>query len=46
MARIRWHLQTARRPHAAGLLDEVFLTETDSVVDEARRGGRDLRLRG
>ena len=24
MARIRWHLQTARRPHAAGLLDEVF----------------------
>ena len=37
MARIRWHLQTARRPHAAGLLNEVFLTETISVVDEARR---------
>ena len=32
--------------HAAGLLDEVFLTETDSVVDEARRCGQDLRLRG
>lgn len=25
--------------HAAGLLDEVFLTETDSVVDEARHAG-------
>lgn len=25
--------------HAAGLLDEVFLTETDSVVDEARHDG-------
>jgi riboflavin biosynthesis pyrimidine reductase len=25
--------------HAAGLLDEVFLTETDSVVEEARHAG-------
>jgi hypothetical protein len=25
--------------HVAGLLDEVFLTETDVVVDESRRAG-------
>ena len=33
--------------HAADLLDEVFLTETDTMVDEsaARRGDQDLRLR-
>jgi riboflavin biosynthesis pyrimidine reductase len=28
-----------RALHAAGLLDEVFLTETDVVVDESRRAG-------